>query len=152
MVAVRWLSDVEQRAWRAFLSSHTRIVRALDAELHAELGTSLGDHEVLIMLSEHDGSMRMADLAEMVTLSRSGLTRRIDHLARVGLVERRKCESDGRGVLAVLTDAGREQLHRATPTHVAGVRRHFADHFDADELAALTKALEKIAGDQPGGG
>jgi DNA-binding MarR family transcriptional regulator len=149
--SVQWLSDVEQRAWRAFLSSHTRIVRALDAELHAELGTSLGDHEVLIMLSEHDGAMRMADLADMVTLSRSGLTRRIDHLVTAGLVERRRCPSDGRGVLAVITDAGRDQLGRATPTHIAGVRRHFAEHFDAEELEALAKAHERIAGDQPGG-
>ena len=148
---VEWLSEVEMRAWRAFLSSHSRIVRALDAELQAEIGTSLGDHEVLIMLSENDGAMRMADLAATVTLSRSGLTRRVDHLVKAGLVERRRCPSDGRGILAVITDEGRAQLERATPTHVAGVRRHFAERFNRKELEALAKAHERIAGDEAGG-
>ena len=103
------------------------------------------------MLSENDGALRMADLADMVILSRSGLTRRVDHLVAAGLVERRKCPTDGRGVLAVLTDAGREQLERATPTHVAGVRRHFVDHFEPPELEALADAHERIAKGEPGG-
>lgn len=144
---VRWLSQQEMRAWRSFLASHTRLVRALDAELATATGSSLSDHEVLIVLSEHGGAMRMADLADSITLSRSGLTRRIDHLVKAGLVDRKRCPTDGRGVLAVLTDHGREQLERATPTHVAGVRRHFVDRFSADELASLAAAHDQIATD-----
>jgi DNA-binding MarR family transcriptional regulator len=144
-VSTRWLSEDEMRAWRAFLGSHTRLVRALDAELAAAVGTSLGDHEVLIVLSENDGAMRMADLAATITLSRSGLTRRVDHLVKDGLVDRRKCPTDGRGVLAVLTDKGREQLERATPTHVDSVRRHFVDRFSRHELESLAAAHERIA-------
>jgi DNA-binding MarR family transcriptional regulator len=146
-VPTRWLSDDEMKAWRSFLASHTRLVRALDSELTAEQGISLGDHEVLIVLSESGGALRMADLADMITLSRSGLTRRVDHLVKDGLVARHRCPTDGRGILAVLTDAGRAQLAEASPTHVAGVRRHFVDRFDPDELAQLADAHDRIAKD-----
>ncbi len=149
----RWLSPEEMRAWRALLGAQHRLHRALDLELQAAHGTSLHDHEVLIILSEQpDGSCRMADLAGLLTLSRSGLTRRVDRMAQSGLVTRERCASDGRGVFARITQRGRRALEAATPVHVAGVRRHFIDVLEPVELALLADALEKVALDPPGGG
>ena len=148
----RWLTAEEMRAWRALLGAQHRLQRALDLELQAARGTSLHDHEVLIILSEQsDGSCRMADLAQLLTLSRSGLTRRVDRMAEAGLVVRERCESDGRGVLARITPTGRKALEAATPVHVAGVRRHFVDVLDPAELALLAEALEKVAVECPAG-
>ncbi len=142
----RWLSQDEMRAWRALLGAQHRLHRVLDLELQAALGTSLQDHEVLIVLSEQpDGACRMADLADLLALSRSGLTRRVDRMAGSGLVSRRRCSSDGRGVFARITQSGRQALEAATPVHVAGVRRHFVDVLSAGELALLAEALEKVA-------
>jgi DNA-binding MarR family transcriptional regulator len=144
----RWLAADEMRAWRALLGAQHRLGRVLDLELQAAHGTTLADHEVLIILSEQPGgSLRMADLADMLTISRSGLTRRVDRMAASGLVARERCAEDGRGVLARLTDAGRRALEVATPVHVAGVRRHFVDALEPEELALLAAALEKVAGD-----
>ncbi|MEO5680572.1 MAG: MarR family transcriptional regulator [Acidimicrobiales bacterium] len=141
------------RAWRALLGAQHRLQRVLDLELQAALGTSLHDHAVLIVLSEQpDGACRMADLADHLALSRSGLTRRIDGLVADGLVARERCPSDGRGVFARLTDRGRQALEAATPVHVAGVRRHFVDALAPDQLAVLAEALEKVAPAVPGGG
>jgi DNA-binding MarR family transcriptional regulator len=144
-VDVRWLDAEELRAWRALLGAHARLVRALDAELQAQQGTTLADHEVLIVLSELGGSCRMADLADALALSRSGLTRRIDRMAKAGLVAREVCPTDRRGIVAVLTDAGRAELERATPTHVRGVREHFVDPLAPDELRVIADALAKVA-------
>ena len=147
----RWLTPDEMRAWRALLGAQHRLNRVLDLELQASHGTSLGDHEVLIILSEQpDGALRMADLADMLTISRSGLTRRVDRMAAVGLVERERCESDGRGVFARITPAGWRVLEAATPVHVAGVRRHFVDALEPEELDVLARALEKVATAVPG--
>ena len=148
-----WLSREEMRAWRALLGAQHRLTRVLDAELQAEHGTSLHDHEVLIVLSElPEGACRMADLADLLALSRSGLTRRVDRMARSGLVSRERCPSDGRGIVARITEVGRQVLAAATPVHVAGVRRHFVDALDPDQLGLLAEALEKVAADAPGAG
>ena len=141
------------RAWRALLGAQHRLSRVLDLELQAAHGTSLHDHEVLIILSEQpDGACRMADLADQVALSRSGLTRRVDRMAESGLVSRQPCPVDRRGVLARITEAGRQALEAATPVHVAGVRRHFVDVLASEELAVLAEALEKVACAWPGAG
>jgi len=142
----RWLTPEEMRAWRALLSAQHRLERVLDLELQAAHGTTLADHEVLIVLSEQPkGAIRMADLADILTLSRSGLTRRVDRMAAAGLVARERCSSDGRGVYARITPDGRTALETATSVHVAGVRRHFVDALDCDELSWLARALEKVA-------
>ena len=149
----RWLSPEEMRAWRALLGAQHRLGRVLDLELQAAHGTTLADHEVLIILSEQpDGCLRMADLADMLTISRSGLTRRVDRMAAAGLVARERCASDGRGVLARITDAGWRALEVATPVHVAGVRRHFIEALEPHELELLALALEKVAADALGPG
>lgn len=145
---VRWLTPEEMRAWRALLGAQHRLGRILDLELQASHGTTLADHEVLIILSEQpDGALRMADLADVLTISRSGLTRRIDRMAAAGLVARERCASDGRGVLARITPAGWKALEAATPVHVAGVRRHFVEALTSTEIDLLATALEKVATD-----
>ena len=90
------------------------------------------------------GAPRMRDLADAVLLSRSGLTRLVDRMEADGLIERRDCHSDARGQLAALTDAGRATLAEARVTHLAGVRRRFLSTFDAEELAWLAGAWDRV--------
>src|SRR5947199_8057814 len=123
--APEWLDESEMQAWQAFLRASTRLMERLDAELDG-FGISLADYEILVHLSaEPSGELRMTELAAQTLVSRSGLTRRLDRLVRSGLVVRRSCASDRRGVLAVLTPAGRARLGEAGPTPLEGVRRHF---------------------------
>lgn len=142
-----WLDAVEMRAWRALLGAHGHLARSLDEELQAAHGVSLLDHEVLIHLSEAPGGrLRMADLANRVVMSRSGLTRRVDRLVDAGLARRIPCASDARGVWAELTTSGRTQLEAASRTHVEGVRTHFVSKMTRTQLAQLAEALEPVAG------
>jgi DNA-binding MarR family transcriptional regulator len=137
--------DPRLAAWRTFLRAHARVVRDLERELQAEQGMALTDYDVLVQLSAADERrLRMSELADRLLLSRSGVTRLVDRLVADGLVERVECESDRRGQWASLTDAGRERLRRASPTHLDGVARHFLDRFDADELPALERMLERV--------
>jgi DNA-binding MarR family transcriptional regulator len=139
------LSPAELGAWRGFLRVHSTLVKALDAELQSAHGLPLSSYEVLITLRTAPGRrLRMAELADRVILSRSGMTRLVDRLAREGLLEREPCDSDARGYFAVLTRAGEQLLATARRTHLDGVRERFVDHFTPEELATLARLWDRL--------
>ncbi|HET9141732.1 MarR family winged helix-turn-helix transcriptional regulator [Actinophytocola sp.] len=141
-------SRSQLRAWRSFLTAHNRVLRNLEAELVAEQRLSLVSYDVLVQLAEAPGRrLRMAELADRVLLSRSGVTRLVDRLERAGLVARQRVVADGRGVIAELTDSGLERLRNASRTHLAGIARHFVAHFDDDALAALGALCDRLVPD-----
>jgi len=138
------LDATELEAWQAFLRASIRLMERLDAEL-SDHGISLADYEILVNLSgEAAGELRMTELAARTLVSRSGLTRRLDRLVDAGLVERRSCPTDRRGVFAVLTEAGRSRLEASAPTHVEGVRRHFISQLHGQDLPALAASLNAV--------
>ncbi len=142
--ATRWLDDTEMRAWRSYVETQSDLNNAIEADL-TPTGLTLGDYQVLVFLSEaHERSLRMCDLADMLQLSPSGLTRRLDGLVRRGWVERRGSDVDRRVMLAVLTDRGFAELEAAAPTHVESVRTRMIDVLDRDELEALATIFGKI--------
>jgi DNA-binding MarR family transcriptional regulator len=141
------LSATELRAWQALLHAHHDITRRLDAELRTEHELSFGAYDVLLRLARApDRSLRMTELAERVMLSPSGLTRLVDQLSDEGLVRRERVPQDARGVMAQLTDRGRQVLRRAAKTHLRGIREHFTGRLSEGQLRALASALEVIAG------
>src|SRR4051812_41036011 len=84
----------ELASWRWFLRAHATITRALENELEAEQKLSLASYDVLVQLAEAPNRrLRMTELADAVLLSRSGVTRLVDRLERVGLVARCPVES-----------------------------------------------------------
>src|ERR1700741_1803202 len=116
------LTPTELGAWRGLLRVHTALVKALDAELTAAHKLPLSSYEVLLTLETAPGrKRRMAELADSVLLSRSGMTRLVDRLENDGLLLRDHCTDDGRGCYAVLTDKGAAALEQARHTHLGGV-------------------------------
>jgi DNA-binding MarR family transcriptional regulator len=139
------LTGTELGAWRGMLRVHAALVRELDAELDAAHELPLSSYDVLIYLqAAPDKRLRMAELADSVLLSRSGVTRLVDRLEREGLIVRDTCTSDGRGCFAVLTQEGEDMLARARPTHLEGVRERFLRHFTEDELTQLATFWERV--------
>lgn len=140
------LEDVEMAAWRSFLAAHRRVIEELATELREVEDLPLSWYDVLVQLSEAPAqSLRMLELADAVMLSKSGLSRLVDRMQEAGLVRRASCRADGRGVMAVLTDAGWQRLEEAAPTHVRGVRRCFVDRLEPGEAAVLARSLGRIA-------
>jgi DNA-binding MarR family transcriptional regulator len=134
------LDAQELRAWRGMLQVHAAVTRELDAQMHREHGLSVSAYEVLMFLADTEGHrLRMADIADRVLLSRSGLTRLVDRLEREGLVAREPCNDDARGQRAVITELGRARFSEARVTHLAGVRRRFLGRLDARELSQLSR-------------
>ena len=132
-------------AWSGFLRTHATVVRKLDAELKDAHGLPLSSYEVLLRLSSAPGyRMRMGELAESLLLSLSGVSRLISGLESEGLVWREPCPKDRRGAYAVLTEAGRDRLGQAHPTHLAGVHKHFLEHFSEEELKAMAQCWRRV--------
>ena len=142
---VRWLDQDQQRSWRAYLVGTTLLMDKLDRDLREQHNLSMPEYEILVRLSEAEGRrMRMAVLADSVSHSRSRVTHTIARLEKAGLVERAACLSDGRGVEAVITDAGVTALASAAPTHVAGVREYLLDLAGDEDFEALGRAFNTV--------
>ena len=142
----RWLTQDQQRSWRSYLVGSTLLMDRLDRELREHHDLSLPEYEILVRLSEAPSRrMRMAELADAISHSRSRVTHTVARLERDGLVERLTCASDGRGVEAALTDTGYARLVAAAPTHVEGVRRLLVDLTSDDDFAAVGRVFDAVA-------
>jgi DNA-binding MarR family transcriptional regulator len=107
-------------AWRELLERHARTTSALERRLQHEHGLGVSEYEVLERLAGSDkDKQRMQELAEAVHLSQSALSRVVARLETDGLVSRGMCPEDRRGIMACLTDSGRERYEEARPTHRA---------------------------------
>ncbi|MFF3667946.1 MarR family winged helix-turn-helix transcriptional regulator [Microtetraspora malaysiensis] len=145
MNEVRWLDAEEQQAWRAYLDGTRLLIQALDRQLDADAGVSMLDYEVLVVLSEAPGRrLRMRDIADAVLSTRSGATRAVTRLERLGWVRRTECADDRRGTEAELTEAGAAKLAATAPGHVAAVRAHMFDLLSPADVAHLRSISAKV--------
>ena len=140
----RWLNDTEMRAWRGYVETIEEINIRLEAALIPHQLTT-GDYQVLVFLSEHHNQrMRMCDLATMLHLSPSGLTRRLDGLVKAGFVTREPNPDDRREMLGVLTKEGLEKLKSAAPDHVESVREVVLDHLTTEQITQLGDIFDAL--------
>ena len=141
----KWLDAEEMKAWRGLVDVFADVEASLGAELVEAHGISSGDYGVLVALSETDTHrLRMCDLAAMLHLSPSGLTRRLDGLVKKGFVARVPLAEDRRVTLAALTPKGMAKLEKAAPLHVDGVRRHLLDHLTRTQIRQLGSLLSTV--------
>jgi len=134
----RWLTQDEQRSWRAWLSAVFLLGEQLEHDMKRENDLTGPEYEVLVRLSEAPKRrLRMTALANQTLFSKSRLSHQITRMEEAGLVERQQCSDDRRGAYAVLTDAGWARLVAAAPAHVESVRRHLVDVLSPAQFAEL---------------
>lgn len=140
--------DVFARLRRA----HSSLTRALEARLLTEHDLTVSDYEALLHLSraEH-GRLRRVDLAELLLLTPSGVTRLLEGLHAAGLVEKATCSTDARVTYAVLTDAGRDRLDVAATAQADVLRELLDAALDPGELETLAALLARLPGGAVGG-
>ncbi|HLI40911.1 MAG TPA: MarR family transcriptional regulator [Streptosporangiaceae bacterium] len=140
----RWLTGEEQQAWRAVVHLPKLLTRQLERDLDPH-GLSVADYEILVSLSEAPGSrLRMTDLADATSQSRSRLSHQISRMEARGLVRRAGCEGDKRGTFAALTAEGMATIERVAPHHVDSVRRHFIDRLTPRQLEEVRAAFQPV--------
>lgn len=123
----------------------TLLFDRLDEDLRRHFDLSLVEYEILVRLSERDGQMRMAHLADALAHSRSRVTHTVARMEKAGLVARSTSPDDGRGIVAALTDRGREMLVAVAPIHVHGVRDYLVDLVSEEDLAAVGRVMNAVS-------
>ena len=140
-----YLSDAEFRAWHGSLLFTNTTTRALDEALSKAHRISVKEFDVLITLfNAPDGRLRMAELAERVVLSPSGVSHLVTRLERDGLVQRIVDESDRRSFFAALTPAGHQRLRDSRPTHNEVIREHLTRRLTPNQLDTLGMLWTKL--------
>lgn len=123
-----------------------RITRAIDLQskrLLKETGLTTPQLVVLRAL-DREGPLAPSAIANRIALSPATVTTIVDRLARLGLVERHKRQSDRRGVDIRLTEAGQAAYNSAPELLQAGFLKRFRD-LAPWEQHMLLAAMERTA-------
>ena len=145
MQETRWLTEDEQGVWRAYLSMTQAIRKATMRQLAQDSDLPHTYYEILVHLSEAPGrTLRMSELAAATEGTQSQLSHAVNRLEERGWVERRKCETDGRGLNAILTDAGFATLAEAAPGHVECVRTVLFDALTPEQQQQLRSVADAV--------
>ena len=115
-----------------------RLRRRLAIERHPDNELSLGAMAVLGCLYRH-GELSVGELATAERVQPPSMTRTVNCLEEGGYVARRPHETDGRQVVVVLSDLGRETVLADRARRDAWLARKLAD-LTADERAVLRRA------------
>lgn len=139
------LTDSEREVWKMFLAVATLLNHRVEQQLKDTAGLSHSQYEVLARLSDApDGELRMTELAGIALTSKSGLSYQVTQLEKAGLVERRRCETDDRGIVAALTEEGWAKLRATAPGHMNLVHELFIEGLDKREFSGLKVGIEAL--------
>lgn len=134
----------EFAAWRGMLRVHSAVFRELDRGLLAEHGFGIDSYGVMITLVGAPArQLPIGELGLRRNLSPSGISRSVDRLTKLGLLERATNPDDGRSLLVSLTQDGLHRLREAQITHHRIVREMLLSHLDHRDLKRLGQLWEK---------
>lgn len=120
------------------------VLRAkLDTELESAGFTVLGDYDVMSTLRRAGRPLLPSDIADLLRMTRAGITGRLNRLEAAGFVERERSDDDSRNVLVRLTTRGRTATDRGFEQVVACEDEMFGDLSSAD-AAKLGRLLAKV--------
>jgi DNA-binding MarR family transcriptional regulator len=134
------------QAWRDFQSIAAEIERRIDADLGAEWAVPLGWFDVLATLRQLDGRARPQDVATVMRIPASSLSRRLDRLEEEGWVRRHRDvdPDDRRAVEIELTKRGRALWREMNVSYRRSVQARFATLLDDRSLAGLIDGMRVL--------
>jgi DNA-binding MarR family transcriptional regulator len=121
----------------------------LFSEELATIGMTLPMYRVLAALWERDGQ-RLSELAEMINIETSTLSRLITTMKKRGLVSRQRKVDDERSVRLCLTELGRKEVEALIPR-----AQHYealaVQNFSPAEVARLKDVFRQVLRNLAGG-
>jgi DNA-binding MarR family transcriptional regulator len=127
------------------LRVHSAVFRELDRQLVSEHGFGIDSYGVMITLVGAPGRrVPIGELGLRRNLSPSGISRSVDRLTKLELVERVSNPDDGRSLLVGLTANGLRRLREAQVTHHRIVREMLLARFDRGDLRRLGQLWEQV--------
>jgi DNA-binding MarR family transcriptional regulator len=139
------IADDHLNAWRGVLNAHARLTTRVEEALASAGLPQLAWYDVLWALHRAPGkALRMGELADEVTISRSGLTRLVDRIEAEGLLRRAPSATDRRAIEVAITPAGSKLLRKMWPVYEDVLRAEFEAKLSRADAQAVTKALAKL--------
>lgn len=139
------LSLVQKLAWSSFLVGHHVVARKIDRAMMSANVASLETYNLLLLLEcSPNRRLRMAEIAENLVSSKSGLTRFVDKLELQGLIVRESNMNDRRSIYAVITDKGIAERERAWPVYQQAIYEYFAALYSEEELRLLDDMVLRL--------
>ncbi len=109
--------------WDRLGALHTRVEQELAKALQQHHSIGLSEYRALARLAEAgEGELRMQELADLIGLNQSSVSRLASRLESSGLTRRDLCPDDRRGVYSVITEEGRKLQKKARPTYDDALR------------------------------
>src|SRR4051794_20353443 len=140
---------VDTRQWDPVVALHARVEHELAKALRRH-GLTPSEHRALCRLAvADDGELRMQELADLIGLNQSSVSRLVAKLEASGLTERTLCPNDRRGVYTMITDEGRARRAEADATYRDALAVAL-DNAASDD--ALGPVLRDLAGAGAGDG
>lgn len=132
--------------WARLLQGHAAMRNVLGAHVQTGHGLTVNQYAALLLLAQADEQrLRRTHLADGLRLSRSGLSRVLDGLQDLGLVEQREAPSDARRRDPVLTETGLARIARPRRPEAARLPSVFGERYSDDEITTLVDLLGRLA-------
>ena len=137
-MTIKPLSPRELRVWHAFLLMGEDVLGRVGRDIVQATGLSGPEFGVLSRLAAlGKGEMRQQVLAGMLAWDKSRLSHQLTRMQERALIERR--HTDGKTVLVVLTQLGREKLDAARPIHADSVRRNLLSRLTQEQIDTIVR-------------
>jgi DNA-binding MarR family transcriptional regulator len=131
--------------WEGLTRAYSSMSAAIERDMVPEAGMPLAWYEVLLHLSRSEGGMmRYQELAKVAGITNSGASRRLEQMAKAGLIERRSCATDRRGVFAHVTLKGEAAFAKAHSVFVSSLESNFGGKLKAGEADQISAALSRL--------
>ncbi len=145
---LRWSAVEEMRAVTSLMRVQQLVLAELD-EILGEFGLTFARYEALVLLTfSRRGALPLGKMGDRLQVHPTSVTSIVDRLEAAGHVRRRRHPTDGRTVLAEITDSGRGLVEQATAELVkADFGVGILDAEQLSSLAALLRPVRIAAGD-----
>lgn len=125
------------------INLHNRIIKRVGGGLSVH-GLGLSEYLVLTQLSQSaNQKMRRIDLAEQIGLSPSGITRLLNPMEKIGLIEKQANPRDARVSLVALSEVG-ERIYKEASVSFQHASKHLFSSIDSKERRTLSGIIKAV--------
>lgn len=113
-------------------------------DLRLRTGRSLPDSSLVIIGRLHNKAIRLTQLAQLVGVTPSTMSRQIQQLERKGFIDRTADEQDGRATIVTLSEGGLRMAEVLSAVRDAFLQR-ILEGWSEEDILLLSPLLERLA-------
>ena len=133
-------------AWTALITASKRVLENVELALKAANLPSLSWYDALLEIERMGKEgVRPFELKERLLLPQYGTSRLLDRIAKAGLIEKRSCVDDGRGLVVCITAKGRRVRRQMWPIYADALQRCLEQQINKKDLEMLTLLCQQIS-------